>query len=115
APLKLRLLLRLLWRRRGPLRRLRSSAPLKQVARGLTGAVVLRPLRRLRSSAPLKQQPIKAVRALGDPSPTTPVVGPVEAFRNSAKGLEGSFSPTTPVVGPVEARTSGGRASRRPP
>ena len=77
APLKLCLLARVA---RAPiaLRRRRSSAPLKR-ERGDPRRRREHPLRRRRSSAPLKPHAERGVRQDQELSPTTKVVGPVEA------------------------------------
>ena len=118
-------------RRAGALRRRRSSAPLKPDG-ALDALARAEALRRRRSSAPLKRGDRRRhPRPCPRVSPTTKVVGPVEARtrspsisaipaslrrRRSSAPLKPQLgderrnehvaSPTTKVVGPVEARCS---------
>src|SRR5690606_15487736 len=85
-----------------PLRRLRSSAPLKQPRPGFGDTTGIA-LRRLRSSAPLKLDYWEVSKTLIPASPTTPLVGPVEARGHRRLRTAPGSSPTTPLVGPVEA------------
>ena len=88
-----------------------ECGPVEATVKHLLALIDDGPLRTLRSAAPLKRGPRMDQLPSPNPSPHSPECGPVEARSHLRTMHRRLFSPHSPECGPVEATTRGPRIS----